>query len=48
MWGKSAVGRPGLRYLRQVAGNTAADSFTAMKRMACNDSRWKADNQSND
>jgi hypothetical protein len=29
--GKRAVGRPGLRYLKKVARNTAADSCTAMK-----------------
>ena len=28
--------------------NTGADSYTAMKRMACNNSRWKAANQSKD
>jgi len=44
--GKKAVGRPRLEYLKQVARNTAADSYTAMKRMACNNSRWKAANQS--
>jgi len=42
------VGRPGLQYLKQVAGNTAADSYTAMERMACNKSRWKAASQSKD
>ena len=42
--GKKAVGRPHLQYLEQVARNTAADSCTAMKRMACNSSRWKAAN----
>jgi len=46
--GKKAVGRPRLQYLKQVARNTAADSYTAMKRMACNSSRWKAANQSKD
>jgi len=46
--GKKAVGRPGLKCLKQVARNTAADSYTAMKRMACNNSRWKAANQSKD
>jgi len=46
--GKKAVGRPGLQCLKQVARNTAADSYTAMKRMACNNSRWKAANQSKD
>ena len=35
--GKKAVGKPRLQYLKQVARNTAADSYTAMKRMACND-----------
>jgi hypothetical protein len=43
---KSAVGRPGLQYLKQFARNTEADSCTAMKRMACNNYRWKAANQS--
>jgi len=45
---KKAVGRPRLQYLKQVATNTEADSYTAMKRMACNSSRWKAANQSKD
>ena len=44
--GKKAVGRLRLQYLKQVARNTAADSYTATKRMACNNSRWKAANQS--
>jgi len=43
-----AMGRPRLKYLTQVAKNTEADSYTAMKRMACNNSRWKAANQSKD
>ena len=46
--GNKAVGRPRLQYLKQVARNTGADSYTAMKRMACNNSRWKAANQSKD
>ena len=46
--GKKAVGRPRLQYLQQVARNTGADSYPAMKRMACNKSRWKAANQSKD
>jgi hypothetical protein len=46
--GKKAVGRPRLQYLKQIARNTAADSCTAMKRMACNNSRWKAVNHSID
>ena len=45
---KKAVGRPWLQYLKQVARNTAADSYTAMKRMACNNSRWKVASQSKD
>jgi hypothetical protein len=46
--GKKAVGRPRLQHLKQVARNKGADSYTAMKRMACNNSRWKAANQSKD
>jgi len=46
--GKKAVGRPRLQYLKKVARNTEADSCTALKRMACNNSRWKAANQSKD
>jgi len=46
--GKKAMGRPRLQYLKQVSRNTGADSYTAMKRMACNSSRWKAANQSED
>jgi len=42
------MGRPRLQYLKEVARNTEADSRTAMKRMACNKSRWKAANQSKD
>jgi hypothetical protein len=34
--------------LKQVARNTGADSYAAMKRIACNNSRWKAANQSED
>jgi len=44
---KKAVGRPRLRYLKQVARNTGADSYMAM-RMACSNSRWKAASQSKD
>jgi len=43
---KKAVGRPQLKYLKQVARNTAADSYTAMIIMACNKSRWKAADRS--
>jgi hypothetical protein len=46
--GRKAVGRPGLQYLKQVARNTGADSYTAMERMACNNYRWKAANRSKD
>jgi hypothetical protein len=46
--GKNAVERPGLQYLKHVTRNTAADSYMAMKRVACNNSRWKAANQSKD
>jgi hypothetical protein len=46
--GKKAVGRPRLQYLKQVARNTRADSYPAMKRMACNKFSWKAANQSKD
>jgi hypothetical protein len=45
---EKAVARPRLQYLKQVARNRGADSYTAMKKMACNDSRWKAANQSKD
>jgi hypothetical protein len=45
---KKAMGRIGLQYLEQVARNTAADSHTAMKKMTCNNSIWKAANQSKD
>jgi len=41
------MGRAGLQYLKQVATNTGTDSYTAMERMACNKSGWKAANQSN-
>jgi len=41
---KKAVGRPGLQCLKQVARNTAADSNTAMERMACKNSAWRGDN----
>ena len=46
--GKTAVGRPRLQYLKQVARNAGADSYTAMKRMAGDKSRWKTANQSKD
>jgi hypothetical protein len=45
---KKATGRPRLQYLKQVNRNTEADSYTAVKRMACNNSRWKTANQSKD
>jgi hypothetical protein len=46
--GKMAMGRPRLQYPKQVARNIGADSYTTIKRMACNKSRWKAANQSKD
>ena len=46
--GKKAVGRAWLQYLKQVSRKTGADSYTAMKIMTCNNSRWKAANQSKD
>jgi hypothetical protein len=46
--GREAVGRPGLRYLKQVDRNTAADSYTAMERVACKYYRWRAANRSKD
>jgi hypothetical protein len=48
IYGKKAVGRPRLQYLKQVTRNTGADSYTAMERMACNNCRWKAANQLKD
>jgi len=48
IFGKKAVRSPQLQYLKQVTRNTAAESYTAMKRMACNSYRWKAANQSKD
>jgi hypothetical protein len=47
-FGQKTVGRPRLQYLKQVARNTRTDNYTAMKRMACNKSRWKDANQSKD
>jgi hypothetical protein len=46
--GEKAMGSTRLQNLMQVGMNTTADSYTAMKRMACNNSRWKAANQSRD
>jgi hypothetical protein len=46
--GKNAVGRPRLQYLKQIARNRGGDSYTAMKRIACNNYRLKAANQSKD
>jgi porphobilinogen deaminase len=43
--GKKAMEKPLLQYLKQVARNAGADSYTATKRMACNSSRWKGANQ---
>ena len=36
---EKALGRPRLQHLKQVARNTGADSYTAMKRMVCDNSR---------
>ena len=44
--GKKAVGRLRLQYLKQVTKNTGADSYRAMKRMACKNAKWKAAKQS--
>jgi hypothetical protein len=41
---KNAVGRAQLQYLKKIARNTGADSYTAMKRIY----RWRAANQSKD
>jgi hypothetical protein len=35
------MGKPRLHYLKQVAINTGADSYTAIKIMDCNNSRGK-------
>ena len=43
---KRLWGRPRLQYVKEVARNTAADSYTAMKRMACSSYSWKAANRS--
>ena len=48
MSGKKAVGRPRLRYLKQVDRNTGVDGYTAVKRMACDSCRWKAANRLED
>ena len=47
-FGEKAAGRPRPQYLKQVARNTAAGSYTLIKKMTCNNSRWKAANQSKD
>jgi hypothetical protein len=46
--GRKALGRPRLQYLKQVARYTGADNYTAMKKMDCNKSRWRAAKQSKD
>ena len=48
IFGKKTAGRPRLQYLKQDARISGADSYRAMKRMACNKSRWKAANQLKD
>jgi len=45
---RKAVERPWLQNLKPVATNTAAASYTAVKRTACNSARRKAANQSKD
>jgi len=45
---KKAVGRPWLQYLNQVARNSGVDGYTAMERVACNNSKWIAANRSKD
>jgi hypothetical protein len=46
IYGKKAVGRPQVQYLKQVCRNIGADDYTAMNRMACNKYRWKTVHQS--
>ena len=49
MFGKiKAVGRPELQYLKRVDRNTAADSYRAMERVACDSCGWRAANRSKD
>jgi len=43
---KRALGKPRLVHLKDVARNTTADSYTAMKRVAYTSSRRTAPNQS--
>jgi hypothetical protein len=44
--GKRGRGETSPTILKQFTRNTAANRYTAMKRVACNNSRWKAANQS--
>jgi hypothetical protein len=46
IYGKKTVGKPRLQYFKQVSRNTGANSYTAMNKMACNKSKWKAATQS--
>jgi len=48
IFGKKAVGRPRLQYLKQVNRNTSTDSYTTMEKMAFNKWRCKAANHSKD
>jgi hypothetical protein len=48
IYGKKAIGRPRLQYIKQGARNTGADRNIAMKRGACNNFRGKAANQTKD
>ena len=46
--GEKGRGKTWTAGLKQVARNRAADSYRAMKRMACSDSRWRPLDQSKD
>jgi hypothetical protein len=45
---RKGLRRSQLQYFKQAAINTEAEIYTTMKRMACNNSKWKAANQSKD
>ena len=46
--GKKGCGKTSTAYLKQVARNTAADSYTEMEITACINLRWKSTNKPND
>jgi hypothetical protein len=48
MFGKKAVGKARLEYLKPVIRNTGAESYKSVKGISCNNSRWKAAKQSKD